>query len=120
MTVVSTKKAKKYFEAKMNFTTGPTELNQMLRRHEDINIIDVRKVEDYVQSHIPQAINLPKERWSTHTGLSKDKVNVVYCYSEVCHLAAAAAKEFAEYGFPVMELEGGFEEWKHHNLPIES
>jgi len=47
----------------------------------------------------------------------KEKTNIVYCYSQVCHLAAAAARYFAEHDYPVMELEGGFEEWQRHNLP---
>jgi hypothetical protein len=38
----------------------------------------------------------------------KDKLNVLYCYSGVCHLATSAAVEFAEKGYPVMEMEGGF------------
>lgn len=120
MVLTSPKKAKKFFEAKMNFTTGPVELNQMIKDNEDINIIDVRAPEDFAQGHIPGAINLPKERWSTLAGLRSDKTNIVYCYSEVCHLAAAAAKEFAENDFAVMELEGGFEEWKHYNMPTET
>jgi len=104
----------------MEFTTGPVELNEMIKRNENINIIDVRSYEDYAKGHIPAAVNLPKQRWSTHTGLSKEKINIVYSYSEVCHLAPAAAREFAEDGYPVMELEGGFEGWQHYNLPIES
>jgi len=51
--------------------------------------------------------------------LSKDKANVLYCYSLVCHLAATAASEFAGKGFPVMELDGGFDEWTEHGLEIE-
>ena len=120
MVVASPQKAKQFFEAKMNFTTGPAELNQMIKDNEDITIIDVRAAEDFAQGHIPGAINLPKERWSTPAGLRSDTTNVVYCYSEVCHLAAAAAKGFAEQGFPVMELEGGFEEWKCYNMPIQT
>ncbi|MHC4214898.1 MAG: rhodanese-like domain-containing protein [Planctomycetota bacterium] len=120
MTPVSAKKAKKYFEAKMNFTTGPTELNEMIKHNENINIIDVRAMEDYSTGHIIQAVNLPKPNWSTFKGLTKDRVNIIYCYSEVCHLAASAARYFAEHDFPVMELEGGFEEWKRFNMPIET
>jgi len=120
MILTSPKKAKKFFEAKMDFTTGPVELNQMIKDNEDINIIDVRAPEDFTQGHIPGAINLPKQKWNTLTGLRSDKTNIVYCYSEVCHLAAAAAKKFAEHNFAVMELEGGFEEWKHYNMPIET
>jgi rhodanese-related sulfurtransferase len=119
ITIVSPKKAKKFFEAKMSFTTGPLELNDMLKKHEKINVIDVRMPDDFAKGHIPGAANLPKEHWGSLSGLSKERLNVVYCYSEVCHLAASAARYFAEHGYPVMELEGGMETWKHYNLPVE-
>ncbi|MHC4543721.1 MAG: rhodanese-like domain-containing protein [Planctomycetota bacterium] len=45
---------------------------------------------------------------------------MIYCYSGVCHMAASAALHFAGYGYPVMELDGGFEEWKKHEFPIVS
>jgi len=41
-------------------------------------------------------------------------MNVVYCYSAVCHLAARACISFASRGFPVMEMDGGFEAWKEY------
>ncbi len=119
MTLVSPRKAHKYFKAKMEFTTGPVELDRMIKEHENVNIIDVRSADDYALEHIPGAINLPKARWASCSGLSRQAVNVVYCYSEDCHLAAAAAMEFSDQGFSVTELEGGFEGWKDHNLPIE-
>ena len=37
----------------------------------------------------------------------------------VCHLAAAAAVEFAGNGYPVMELEGGFRVWQEGEFDIE-
>ena len=116
MTLVDTRRATEFFEAKLNFTTGPAELDEMIRNGENISIIDVRRAEDYGDGRIPGAVNLPKDEWTTFSGLSKDRVNVIYCYSEVCHLAASAAKYFAEHDFHVMELEGGFEEWKRHGL----
>jgi rhodanese-related sulfurtransferase len=111
--------AKEYFEAKMQFTTGPVELDRMISEGQDINIIDVRAAEDYARGHIPCAINLPKEKWSTLAGLRKDKANILYCYSQTCHLAATAAMEFAEKGYPVMEMEGGLRTWKELDLDIE-
>ncbi len=119
MTLVSPRKANKYFRAKVDFTTGPMELDHMIKDHENINIMDVRSSEDYTLEHIPGAINLPRGKWETHSGLSREAVNIVYCYSEDCHLAAEAAVEFTSKGFSVMELEGGFEAWKEHNLPVE-
>jgi rhodanese-related sulfurtransferase len=117
--MVSPKKAARFFEAKMAFTTGPVELDGMIKQNENINIVDVRSPEDYATGHIPGAVNRPKGTWVSSAGLSKGKNNIIYCYSEVCHLAAAAAREFASRGYPVMELEGGFEEWQSHHLPVE-
>jgi len=113
-------KAKAFFEDKVNFSTGPVELSQMIRSGDNhITIVDVRAAEDYQKGHIPGAINLPKGTWANAQGLSKDKTNIVYCYSQVCHLGAKACVEFAGQGFPVMEMDGGFEAWKENDLDIE-
>jgi rhodanese-related sulfurtransferase len=119
MMVHDAQKAKEYFEDKMAFTTGPVELERMMKQREDINIVDVRAAEDYAEGHIPGAVNLPKDKWHTLEGLRKDRTNVLYCYSHVCHLAATAAVEFASKGYPVMELDGGFNTWKEHDMDIE-
>lgn len=112
------KKAKRFFSRKLAFTTGPVELGRWLKEGANVKAIDVRAAADYAHGHIPGALSLPKENWRKPTGLGKGKINVVYCYSQVCHLAAAAALEFAKKGFPVMELEGGFEAWKERGLPV--
>ncbi len=120
MELTNPQEAARYFEEKLRFTTGPIELNSMISNDENISIIDVRQYEDYVKGHIPKAVNLPHDKWQSCSGLNKDKVNVIYCYSEVCHLAANGCRFFAEKGFSVMELQGGFDQWKTHNLPIAS
>ena len=112
-------KAWEYFHAKMQFTTGPIELERMLNEHADINIVDVRYPEDYAKGHIPGAVNVAKDKWTTFEGLRKDKVNVLYCYTQTCHLAAKAAEWFAANGYPVMEVEGGFAAWNAADLKIE-
>ena len=111
-------KAKEFFEAKMAFTTGPVELDRMMKTNE-ANVVDVRAAEDYSKGHIPGAINLPHDQRSTLKGLRKDKINVLYYYSIVCHLAATAAVEFTGHGYPVMELDGGWRWWKDDGYDIE-
>jgi len=118
--LTSTTKAIDFFRAKMQFTTGLVELNSMIQADEHINIIGVRGPEDFEKAHIPGAVNLPRETWKTLEGLSTGRVNVVYCYSHLCHLAAKAALLFAEYDYQVMELDGGFDEWQRAGLPVES
>ena len=119
ITLIDTRKALEFFDAKLEFTTGPAELKQMIERGEDINIVDVRDEESYRKGHIPGAINLPKRRWDSFQGLSTYKTNIVYCYSQQCHLAANACKVFAEHGYPVMELEGGIDAWTQNELKVE-
>jgi len=113
-------KALVYFENKLAFTTGPVELDKWIKTGEDnLVVVDVREAEDYAKGHVPGAINLPKDQWDRAQGLAKDKTNVVYCYTQQCHLAANACAQFAARGYPVMEMDGGFEVWKEHQLDIE-
>ncbi len=111
--------AKEYFEGKMRFTLGPMELQHYWEQGSPMSIVDVRREEDYEKGHVPGAISLPEERWQTFDGLSRDKPNILYCYSVVCHLAAKAAAYFASRGYSVCELEGGFDSWKQYSLPLE-
>lgn len=106
------KEAAEYFEAKLKFTTGPIEVSHWLEEGAPIQVIDVRAPADFEKGHISGAVNLPRDQWQSAKGLARDKTNVIYCYSQTCHLAAAAAAEFAKKGFSVMELEGGFNTWQ--------
>ncbi len=116
MTNFDAEGARRFFAARMAYTTGPFELDGMLRRGEPLVVVDVRQPSDYRAAHIPGAVNLPNGKWHTAAGLSRDRLNVLYCYSQTCHLAAAAALELAALGYPVMEMEGGFEAWQAKGL----
>ncbi len=112
--------ARRYFQDKLAFTTGPVELDRWIKTGEDnLVIVDVREAEDFAKGQIPGSINVPKERWHNPEGLSKNKTNVVYCYTQQCHLGANACLQFASMGYPVMELEGGFATWKDNDLDVE-
>lgn len=112
-------RARAFFEQKVAFTTGPVELNHAIQGHENIVVVDVREAEDYAKAHVPGAINLPKGTWDTPEGLQKDAMNIVYCYTQQCHLAANACVKFAGQGYPVMEMDGGFEAWQENDLDTE-
>lgn len=100
-----------FFAEKLAFTLGPIELQHMLDENK-VKLIDVRRKDDYDESHIPQAISIPKDELKERLSeLSKNDVHVVYCYNQQCHLGAAAALILAKNGYPVMELEGGFDVW---------
>jgi rhodanese-related sulfurtransferase len=115
-----TARARAFFEQKVAFTTGPVELSHAIEGHENIVIVDVREAEDYAKTHVPGAINIPKSAWEKPEGLRKDAMNIVYCYTQQCHLAANACVRFAGQGYPVMEMDGGFEAWQDNELETES
>jgi rhodanese-related sulfurtransferase len=111
--------AKDFFSQKLAFTTGPFELNGILQRGEDVAVVDVRLPSDFRKGHIPGAVNLPNGKWHTLAGVPKDKPVYLYCYSQTCKLAAAAAVEFASHGIASIEMEGGFEAWEKSGLSVE-
>jgi rhodanese-related sulfurtransferase len=112
-------RARLFFDDLLDYTRGPVELSRMIEEGQRMNIIDVRRAEDYAKGHLPGAVNLPEENWSTFKGLSKDRPNIVYCYSQVCQISIRAAKYFVEHEFPTILLTGGIEEWQKRNLPVE-
>lgn len=106
-----TKVAEGFFAKKLAFTLGPVELKKM-QEDKKVKVIDVRRKEDYDEGHIPEAISIPKTELKDRLGeLSSKDVHVIYCYNQQCHLGAAAALTLAKSGYPVMELEGGFQIW---------
>jgi len=118
MSTQNTRQARDFFAQKLAYVTGPYELDGQMKRNEAITVVDVRLPGDYQAGHIPGAINIPQGKWHTLAGLSKDRTAVIYCYSQTCKLAAAAAVEFASAGISVVEMEGGFEAWEKNSLPV--
>jgi len=112
--------AREFFAQRLNFITGPFELDGQIKRGETLTLVDVRLPKDFRAGHIPGAINLPNGKWHTLAGVAKDRPAVVYCYNQTCKLATAAAVEFASQGISVVEMEGGFDTWRKYGLPIEN
>lgn len=108
---IDTQRAQCFFQELLAYTLGPIELKDLIDEGK-VNLVDVRRLEDYEVSHIPGAISIPKEELADNTNkLSKEEITVVYCYNEQCHLGIEACLILAEYGYPVMLLEGGFKSW---------
>jgi len=121
-----TKAAFDYFSNELKFTTGPKTARRVSEGELEGVIVDLRKREDFNRGHLPGAVNLPFDKYNdfegreeTFPGLSKDKINYVYCYSLLCNLSQKAAKKFASLGYPVKEIRGGFQSYRERLYPLE-
>ena len=120
-------KAAQYFQDELNYKTNAYGVKQAIdNKATDITIVDVRLAKDFAKGHIPGAINLPYDQYTTFEGtepefpgLRKDGYNYVYCYTADCNLAQKAARKFALLGYPVKEVVGGFAAWRDHKYPVE-
>lgn len=113
-------KAKEYFLEKISFEMSPWKLKELSKEKiEDINIVDVRTYDDYIDGHIPFAIHIPLDNIEDHlVMLEKDKINIVYSYCPCCQRASKAAYMMAHKGFPVVSLCGGFKAWSELGFDI--
>ncbi len=109
-----------YFEGKLAFETGPIDLSYAMKENKPLQIIDLRGPEHFAKGHVPGAINITLDQLEANLPkLSKEKTAIVYCYNITCQLSTKAALLLAKKGYPVKELDGGFEEWVKYELPVE-
>jgi rhodanese-related sulfurtransferase len=121
--------AQAHFAARVRFTTGAHELEQLVDQASkgadlgDFKVVDVRYPADFAQGRVPGAVNLPSNKWTAagaeKAGLSKDGINYLYCYNPTCHLAANAAVDLIRLGYRVVEVEGGWSTWVANGYRIE-
>jgi rhodanese-related sulfurtransferase len=115
-------KAYLHFRDKLEFETDAWDLNEMLREHANVVIIDARNEAAYAQEHIPRAINLPHRKMNPESTrrLDRSMLYVTYCDGIGCNASTKGALKLAELGFQVKELIGGIDWWKRDGYPTES
>jgi rhodanese-related sulfurtransferase len=118
---MSVKGAVKFFTEKLEYTMTPTDAHHMVDAKDKEHVfVDVRDPESFKAGHVPGAINVPAAAMPDMLErLPKDKTLVLYCYNIVCYAAPTAALYLAKKGYKVMELVGGFEEYKNRDHPVE-
>lgn len=81
-------------------------------------LLDVRELEEYVEGHLPNAVNLPLSELQARVGeVGQDKPLVIVCRSG--GRSAMAAEFFAALGYgELYNLEGGTMGWARKGLPL--
>lgn len=111
-----------YFAAKLAFETDASDLYARQKARDAVVVVDVRSREAWAQGRVAGAVHMhyseiaeraPKEIPEGHEV-------VVYCWSPGCNAGAKGALAFAELGYDVREMIGGFEYWVREGYPVEN
>jgi len=115
------KGAVKFFEEKLKFEIDPYSVRHIVdEKDKNHVIVDVRDSDTFKKGHVPTAVNVPAYEVDNHIKkLPKNKTLILYCYHVVCFAAPKVALKLAKKGYNVMEMVGGFDEWKKHGHPVE-
>lgn len=114
--------AHRFFSERLGFLMAQSGLKQKMDNgDEDFIVLDVRHADVFSESRIPGAVHVDADSLETEWHkFDPERINVIYCYSELCHRAARVCLEAALKEIPVMELHGGFEGWEHYPMPLET
>lgn len=100
------------------------ELKEKLDRGNDFQLVEVLPQDQYLEEHLPQAINIPGgELRDQAPEIVPDRGReiVVYCANPSCRASPRAARILTELGYTkVKDYAGGKEHWKEGGLPTES
>ena len=110
----SSNDAAAYFESLLRFETDCSDTHHAITHNEqDFVLLDVRSADDFAQSHVPHAINLPHREINAAALASYpgDTLFVVYCAGQHCNGADKAALKLALLNRPVKKMLGGIKGW---------
>ena len=100
------------------------ELQAMMRRGDDVHVVDVLPRESFEKHHLPGSINVPLETEGfadeVRRRTGEDASVVVYCASESCDASPKAARQLEQAGFgEVYDFEAGIEGWREAGFALE-
>lgn len=85
----------------------------------EVALLDVRPEHEYLQGHIPGALNVPiGELTARLASLPAEQEIVAYCRGPYCVMSFDAVALLRARGYKVRRLEEGFPEWKAAGLRI--
>ncbi|WP_375404982.1 rhodanese-like domain-containing protein [uncultured Amnibacterium sp.] len=111
-----------HFAARLRFETDPSDVRAAQVAGEPFVLVDSRGDAAWAQGRAVGAVHLPAARIAAEaaTTIPPGIPVVVYCWGPGCNGGTKAALAFAEAGYSVRELLGGFEYWAREGLPVET
>ncbi|WP_110589571.1 rhodanese-like domain-containing protein [Microbacterium suaedae] len=109
-----------HYRAKLQFETDAADTYAAQKAGEEFVLVDTRSSEAWAQGHAKGAVHMPTREIADR---ATDEIPagtpvVVYCWSPGCNGGDKAALAFAELGYPVKLMIGGFEYWAREGYPV--
>lgn len=109
-----------HFRVKLELETDPADVYAAQKAGEHFVLVDTRSAEAWAQGRAKGAIHLPTREIAARAAdeIPAGTPVVVYCWSPGCNGGDKAALAFAELGYRVKLMIGGFEYWKREGYPV--
>ncbi len=91
------------------------------KRKTNVVLIDVRSEDEFMKRHIKKAINIPYKKITENLPdrLPRDKEIIFYCSRSISPVSEYAVRRLLDMGYKkVVNMKGGFEEWKKKKYPL--
>jgi rhodanese-related sulfurtransferase/DNA-binding transcriptional ArsR family regulator len=101
----------------------PVSRKELVKRLRDksVLLLDVRPEDEFVQGHLPGALNIPFAQLGKQLSKLPRRAEIVaYCRGPYCVLSFEAVAALRAKGYNARRLEDGFPEWKAAGLPLGS
>jgi len=110
-----------HFSSRLAHETDPSDVYAAQNAGDVLVLVDVRSVEAWDQGHIVGAKHVPYRDIPARIAEFDPGVPVVvYCWSPGCNAGTKGALAFAQLGFEVREMIGGYEYWVREGQPAEN
>ncbi|WP_264630644.1 rhodanese-like domain-containing protein [Microbacterium hydrothermale] len=111
-----------YFRTRLAHETDPSDVYAAQKAGDPFVLVDVRGAEAWAQGRISGAVHMPYREIAERAPREIDRgVDVVvYCWSPGCNAGQKGALAFAELGYRVREMIGGYEYWVREGQPAEN
>jgi len=112
----------RHFASKLTFETDPSDVHADMVTGRRFVLVDVRSDAAWSQGRIRGAVHLPARRIAAQARdqITVDTPVVTYCWGPGCNGATRGALAFAQLGYRVREMIGGYEYWAREGFPIEN
>ncbi len=111
-----------HFAARLRFETDPSDVRAAQLAGDRFVLVDTRGDIAWLQGRATGAVHLPTARIAEEAPatIPLDVPVVVYCWGPGCNGGTKAALAFAQAGYGVREMLGGFEYWAREGMPVET